>query len=194
MSHTALTQREQFMHKFEDKAYRDALASAYNRRGMALQLRETRERRDWTQVNLGELAGMAQESISLLENPNYGKFTIRTLERLASALDVVLFYHFGTFGELADRMIHLGEPNLKVAGFEDVKREEAEEHLATTADTVSGPGFLAESHAGGGMLLQFRNRPWSDNFRSANPRMSNSVDISSYTSNRMVARRVNGRS
>lgn len=102
------------MDKLQDKEYRDALATAYNRRSMAAQIHETRSQRGWTQAELGEISGMAQETISLLENPNYGNVTIRTLERLASALDVVLFYRFGTFKELADRMAHIGEEPLVV--------------------------------------------------------------------------------
>jgi len=61
-----------------------------------------REREKWSQEELAKRVGMNQNAISRLENPFYGKPTITTLKRLATAFDVALIVRFAPFGELVD--------------------------------------------------------------------------------------------
>jgi transcriptional regulator with XRE-family HTH domain len=57
---------------------------------LPLKIRYFREEQGVTQRKLGEVAGMAQTWVSKLEDPNYGKLTISTLLKVASAFDVGL--------------------------------------------------------------------------------------------------------
>lgn len=61
-----------------------------------------RDRENWSQEQLAERVGMNQNAISRLENPFYGKATLTTLKRLATAFDVGLVVRFVPFGELVD--------------------------------------------------------------------------------------------
>jgi transcriptional regulator with XRE-family HTH domain len=69
---------------------------------LAFQIRALREREEWSQERLAEVVGMNQNAISRLENPFYGKLTLTTLKRIASAFDVGLVVRFEPFGQLID--------------------------------------------------------------------------------------------
>src|SRR5271170_2093637 len=82
--------RAQLVNKLSNKEYRDIFVSEQINTGLAFQIKALREQREMSQGELGNLAGMAQSRISLMENANYAKFNLKTLERLASAFDVGL--------------------------------------------------------------------------------------------------------
>ncbi|MCL4553073.1 MAG: helix-turn-helix domain-containing protein [Candidatus Marsarchaeota archaeon] len=116
---TILARRRQIIESLKDKGYRDLSVAASIRNGLAFQIRAMRENRGWTQVELGEKMGMAQETISLLEDPNYGRFTVKTLKRLASAFDVSLTVRFDPFSEFVAHLINLSPSDLAVPSFND---------------------------------------------------------------------------
>ncbi len=68
---------------------------------VAFQIRSLRG--DLTQEQMTEKVGMNQNAISRLENPYYGKATITTLKRIATAFDVGLIVQFVPFSELVNR-------------------------------------------------------------------------------------------
>jgi transcriptional regulator with XRE-family HTH domain len=76
-----------------------------------------REDRKWSQKEFGRRAGMAQGRVSVLEDPDYGKPTITTLKRIASAFDVALVVRFGPFSELAELATNLSPEDLAVPDF-----------------------------------------------------------------------------
>jgi transcriptional regulator with XRE-family HTH domain len=110
--------RDKLVESLRDKRFRHAFASASSRRAIAEQIRETRVSRGWTQSELAQSCGKLQEVISQLENPNYGRYTYRTLERLAEALDVALIVRFAPFSELVRWMRELSPEDLAVPDFE----------------------------------------------------------------------------
>jgi transcriptional regulator with XRE-family HTH domain len=69
---------------------------------LALQIRILREQTRWSQEELARRVGMNQNAISRLEHPGYGKATITTLKRIASAFDVALVVRFQPFSQLVD--------------------------------------------------------------------------------------------
>jgi len=112
--------REQQIEALKDKEYRDLYVAEHIRTGIAFQIRAMREDREWTQSELGQRAeGMAQETISLLEDPDYGRLTLRTLRRLASALDVALIVRFTPFSDLVDWMVNLTPQRLAPPSFDE---------------------------------------------------------------------------
>lgn len=109
--------RGQLMNSLGDKAYRDAFVEANITNDLAFQIRALRDRHGWTQAEIGERVGMAQETISLFESGDYGRFTLRSLKRLASVFDVALLVRFAAFDELADWVLGLSEEKLAPASF-----------------------------------------------------------------------------
>lgn len=61
---------------------------------------------------------MAQGTISRLENPDYGKYTLTTLKRLAAAFDVALVVRFAPFGELLTWADELSPEALAVPAYD----------------------------------------------------------------------------
>ncbi|MFZ3136669.1 MAG: helix-turn-helix transcriptional regulator [Thermodesulfovibrionales bacterium] len=111
--------REKLISKLKDKEYRDAFVSALITSGIPFQIKALREQRTCTQKELGKLADMAQESISRLEDPNYGKLNLNTLKRLAAAFDIGLMVRFVPFSELVEWDINLSNKSLEVTSFNE---------------------------------------------------------------------------
>ena len=111
--------RDKLINELKDKEYRDAFVSEHIATGLPFQIKALREQREWSQKDLGKKAGMHQERISVLEDPNYAKFSIATLKKIASAFDVGLVVRFVPFGELAEWELNLSSDSLKVPSFDD---------------------------------------------------------------------------
>jgi transcriptional regulator with XRE-family HTH domain len=100
----SLISRAGTMKRFRrSKAAREKFVDALIDNSIPTQIRAIRDRQGLSQERLAELAGgMNQNAISRLESPSYGKPTLTTLKRIASALDVGLVVRFVPFSELAD--------------------------------------------------------------------------------------------
>lgn len=110
--------RWKLLETFRDKEYRHLFRRASYRRTLAEQVRQMRLSRGWTQAELAGESGKVQETISQLENPNYGNYTLKTLDRLAEAFDVALIVKFVPFSELARWMEELSPEDLAVPDFD----------------------------------------------------------------------------
>lgn len=84
--------RKVLVSKLQDKEYRDAYVRATLTHGIAHQIRVNREQRKLSQQSLAEKCGgkTTQVVISRLEDPSYGKFTLNSILKVASALDVAV--------------------------------------------------------------------------------------------------------
>jgi transcriptional regulator with XRE-family HTH domain len=100
-------------------------------KGIAHQLRASRDRLEWSQQELAEEAGMNQNAISRLESPGYGKPTLTTLKRLAAAMDIGLIVRFVPFSQMIDW----------VSGVPRVDR-------GLTSESLAVPSFDAEEKTG----------------------------------------------
>jgi len=112
--------RKKLIEDLRNKEYRDAFAVEHIDTGVPFQIRALREQkgREWTQKELGTRTEMAQETISRIEDPNYGKLTLKTLKRLASAFDLALMVRFVSFSELVEWELGLTSDSLKALSFE----------------------------------------------------------------------------
>src|SRR5207249_4351326 len=63
-------------------------------------------------------ARMAQERVSVLEDPDYGRMSLSTLKRIASALDVAVVVQLVPFSQLADWAANISPETLAVPDFE----------------------------------------------------------------------------
>lgn len=107
------------LENLKDPEYRDGFIEAHVYTGIAFQIRTLREKQDMTQIALGKAARMAQERISILEDPNAEtKPTINTLLRLAKAFHVGLQVRFAPFSKLIDQAVRTDEDDLNVPTFE----------------------------------------------------------------------------
>lgn len=108
---------ERLLTELEDKEYRDAFVEGHIRTGAAYQIRALRNARNWSQDELGRRVDTSQSVIARLENPDYGKFSLSTLAKLASAFDVGLLVRFVSFSELLDRTRDLSPERLNAPSF-----------------------------------------------------------------------------
>lgn len=115
-------QRKKYLiEKLKNEEYRKAYVSEHIDTGIPFQIKALRKQRNWTQKELAERIDRKlgkQESISRLEDPNYSKFTLTTLKKLASAFDVGLIVRFAPISELVIWELVLTPESLEVASFD----------------------------------------------------------------------------
>ncbi|MGH6899454.1 MAG: helix-turn-helix domain-containing protein [Geminicoccaceae bacterium] len=103
--------------ELSSKEFRDAFVAEHLKTGVAYQIRALREKRGWSQAELGRRAGKPQSAISRLEDPDYGRLSLKTLLELAAAFDVALLVQFAAFSELLKRFSNLSPEALAVPDF-----------------------------------------------------------------------------
>ena len=99
--------REQIWQSLGEPEYRHQFVEEEINVGIAFQIRSLRNRQKLTQAKLAELLKVKQPLLSAWENPNYGKYTLKTLKDLAKAFDVGLLVRFVPFATLVDWTINL---------------------------------------------------------------------------------------
>ena len=104
------------------KVYRDSVVETVIGDTIAAQLLALRNKIGLSQTELAKLAKMAQPRIAVLENPDYDKYTVNTLKRLASALDVGLIIRFAPYGEVMDWVAGLSPEAINVPTFEEERK------------------------------------------------------------------------
>ena len=116
---TASAKRD-LLESLKEREFRQAFNLENVYATICFQLRALREQRGLSQSGLGRAAKMAQERISILEDPNAEtKPTLNTLLRLADGLDVGLEVRFVPFSTVLDRSVHTGMKELEVLSFSD---------------------------------------------------------------------------
>lgn len=107
------------LEQLKEKEFRDAFVTQHISTGIPFQIRVLRESRNWSQQRLGDEAGMVQTAVSRLEDVNYGRFTLSTLQRLASAFDVALLVKFVPFSKFLKETEDLSLEALSASSFEE---------------------------------------------------------------------------
>jgi len=111
--------RDQLVNLLKNRDFRAQFVSDQPNEFLPLQIKRLRERRGWTQAELGQVAGMQQERISVLENPDNKGINLGTLKRLARAFDVGLIVHFVPFSEFVDWVCTLSPGSFEPASFDE---------------------------------------------------------------------------
>ncbi|MDO9531958.1 MAG: helix-turn-helix transcriptional regulator [Deltaproteobacteria bacterium] len=140
--------------ELKNKEYRDAFVSEHIDTGIPFQVRALREQRGLTQKELAERAGMKQERISAIENPNNkNAFTLSTLKRLASAFDIALIVRFSPISQLVDWELKLSHESLQAVSFSEDpyfrETEEAAKQECNTASSQPEPSIFSFVGSGG---------------------------------------------
>jgi transcriptional regulator with XRE-family HTH domain len=89
--------------KFAKKAYRDGYLETRVRNGVAAQVRALREKLGLSQTEFGKLVGKPQTVVSRLEDPDYGRVSIRSLLDVAEGANVALVIEFVSYPEFLAR-------------------------------------------------------------------------------------------
>jgi DNA-binding Xre family transcriptional regulator len=137
--HTPI-KRSRLWARFQSKVYRDAFVESHLSTNIAAQIYSMRVAREWTQEELADAADMAQARISVMEDPSYRRFTLSTLKRLASALDVALVVRFVPFSELLEWSTNLTPERLAVPSYD--------------ADRLPPPVFSTQVSSGSAKVFQ----------------------------------------
>lgn len=131
-------EKKALKNRLQSKNHREAFVSASVDQTIPFQIRALRSAkgRNWTQEELATRVGMKQERISACENPNYGKFNIRTLKQLAAAFDVGLIVRFAPFSELVEWEVNMSPESLEVPSFDQEHYFKEPQMHSTTADST----------------------------------------------------------
>ena len=112
------TKFEQLWKSIEDKEMRREFNLDFDT-SLAFQIKLLREKNGWTQQQLAERVDSKQETISQWENPNYGKYTVKTIKSLATAFDVGLMVKFAPFSEVIEWNANLTPERLAPPSFDE---------------------------------------------------------------------------
>ena len=96
----SVASKKRLLEELQNKKFRDAYAAEHVKTSLPIQIYTLREQRGLSQSELAERAKTTQTVISRLEDPDYGKFTISSLLKIASAFDVALLVKFVPFTRL----------------------------------------------------------------------------------------------
>jgi transcriptional regulator with XRE-family HTH domain len=113
------TQNRQLIALLRDRDFRDHFTFDQVYELLAVQIRQLREKRQWTQAELGARAGMGQVQVSRVENPDYKGARLTTLGKLANAFDVALMVRFAPFSELANWLGDLSSVSFEPPSFDE---------------------------------------------------------------------------
>jgi transcriptional regulator with XRE-family HTH domain len=96
------SKNEQMWDSLKDPELRRQFIDAHVDEGIAFQIRSLRNKRPQTQPEFAKELGVKQPLVSAWENPNYGKYSLNTLKKLAKVFDVGLLVRFVPFSQLVD--------------------------------------------------------------------------------------------
>jgi transcriptional regulator with XRE-family HTH domain len=116
---TNTTIKQRLLQKFRNRKRRRSFAEQDLGSTVAAQIYALRQKHDKTQKALAEETEMSQARISVLENPNYRRFNVGTLQRVAAAFDVALIVRFVSFGELLDWTVTGAQKTLAPPSFNE---------------------------------------------------------------------------
>lgn len=136
--------------KLKEKKYRDAYVGEHLSNVVSSQIHKLRTSRALSQQGLGKMIGTSQNVISRLEDPDYGKFSLQTLLKLASAFDVALTVKFIGFGKFVSEFEDISPDNITVRSFaEEMSHSEMPEFGKTDQSSGSTVTTIADHTVAG---------------------------------------------
>ncbi len=167
---TSDTRKKKLIRKLKNKEYRDAFVLEHINNAIPFQLQALRKKEKLTQRELGEKSGKTQAWISKIENPNYSKFSLATLQEFASVFDVGLVVKFAPFSELINWEINLSPEDIQVKSFDEEKFNESKKVMLENGDTQTEENLVRIlSNAQDGHAGKELERPYYPIFGGSNP-------------------------
>lgn len=105
---------ERLVGEFADKDYAHAYMESHAVSRLAAQIHALRKQHGWSQQQLAERAGIAQERISKIESADFTSITLATLHKLARAFDVDVRVAFESFSQGILDVVNLTPKALEV--------------------------------------------------------------------------------
>lgn len=161
-----LDERKEFLETIKDEEYRREFAGENPGVALAFQINLMREARGWTQEELARLCGKAQETISRLEDPNYGRYTLKTLKQLAQAFDVALLVRFVSFGELAEWTVNLDSKRLTPPSYGE-ERQMSFNNIASVSEWWAHSAAQEVGRVDANILAMQSAVPMANDYRTA---------------------------
>lgn len=90
---------EKTFRRLNNRDVRKAFVESELANGLAHQIRVLRRQHGWSQQDLATKLGTSQTAVSRLEDPSYGKFSVKSLLALGDAFDVALYVRFLPFSQ-----------------------------------------------------------------------------------------------
>lgn len=110
--------KSSLLKKLQNRRYRDAFADAHVGNRIAMQLRAMRRsRNNLSQGELAQKLRMKQPRVSVMENPDYQNYSIKTLKRIATYYDVILDVRFISFQKFFDEVFSQSSEDLAPPSF-----------------------------------------------------------------------------
>src|SRR5437660_11155497 len=109
--------KKRLVEELKNKKFRDAYVAEHVKTSVPIQIYILREQRHWNQTQLAERAKTTQTVISRLEDPDYGRLSISSLLKLASAFDVALLVKFVPFTRLFEEFEDTSPETLSAKSF-----------------------------------------------------------------------------
>lgn len=100
--------------EFLDKEYAHSYMESHVIDRIAAQIYALRKDRQWSQEDLSNKSGIAQESISKYENGDFSSITLKTLIKLSRAFDVSIRLSFESFRDCISDIVNLNEQKLVI--------------------------------------------------------------------------------
>lgn len=150
--------KDRLWNRFKGYEYRHSYIESFLNSLISAQIRSIRERENLSQQELAEKIGTTQPAVSRIENPDYSRWSINTLRKLARAFDMALSIKFISFGDSLNDIEGFGEDRLLRPSFhqDSVFQEEPEvqvldfpgtKRLPTTADNPSDSSRIEAQNA-----------------------------------------------
>ena len=136
--------KKSLLEELKNKKFRDAYVAEHVKTSVPIQIYLLREQRHWSQSQLAERAKTTQTVISRLEDLDYGKLSISTLLKLASAFDIALLVKFIPFTRLLEEFKDNSPEALSAKSFSEelpdmaawAEEEEQEESAVAQATPI----------------------------------------------------------
>ena len=142
--------KKSLLEELKNKKFREAYVAEHVKTSVPIQIYLLREQRHWSQNQLAERAKTSQTVISRLEDLDYGKLSISTLLKLASAFDIALLVKFIPFTRLLEEFKNNSPEALSAKSFSEElpnitawAKEEEQEESATVRTTPLGANNFA---------------------------------------------------
>lgn len=105
--------------KLRNKQFRHAYTKEHIYVGIASQIRLIRKKLNISQTQLADIIGTKQSMVSRIEDPDSGSVNLKTLIKIAEALDVSLIVKFASFGKFLDEYQNISPKDLTVASYDE---------------------------------------------------------------------------
>lgn len=124
--------RDEFL---EDKDYAHSYMASHAVSRIAAQIHALRKQRGWSQEQLSEQTGIAQERISKIESADFNSITLKTLHKFSKAFDVNLNISFEPFSRGILDVANLTKDKLEVKNrIDDLSRSFTDRAIVVKSD------------------------------------------------------------